>query len=161
MLRLLAQIPVYMACLALLALMVMTFADVTLRSVANAPLSAATELTRILMAIVVFSVMPIVSATGQHVSVDLTDGIFDRLRLSRWRDGVLYLVCGGLLYWPIQRVWVLANRARDYGDVTEYLAIPVHFVGWFITLSLVITMVAMIITGLVKLARPDLLKADP
>jgi TRAP-type C4-dicarboxylate transport system permease small subunit len=161
MLRLLAQIPVYMACLALLALMVMTFADVTLRSVANAPLSAATELTRILMAIVVFSVMPIVSATGQHVSVDLTDGIFDRLRLSRWRDGVLYLVCGGLLYWPIQRVWVLANRARDYGDVTEYLAIPVHFVGWFITLFLAITMVTMIVTGVVKLARPDLLKADP
>ncbi len=161
MLRLLAQVPVYTACLALLVLMLMTFTDVVLRSVANAPLGAATELTRILMAVVVFSVMPIVSATGQHVAVDLTDGIFERMRLARWRDAVLYILCGGLLFWPIQRVWVLADRARDYGDVTEYLAIPVHYVGWFITVFLAITMAAMIVTGALKAVRPDLLENAP
>ena len=161
MLRRLGQIPVYTACIALFALMLMTFLDVTLRSVANAPLSAATELTRILMAVIVFSVMPIVSSTGQHVAVDLSDPLFDRLGLARWRDGVLYIICGGLLFWPIQRVWVLADRARDYGDVTEYLSIPVHLVGWFITLSLAISMLSMILVGLLKILRPKALGPSP
>lgn len=152
------QIPVYAACLALFGLMVMTFSDVVLRSVANAPLSAATELTRILMAVIVFSIMPMVSTSGQHVAVDLTDPVFDRLGLARLRDGVIYLVCGGLLYWPLNRVWVLAERGRDFGDVTEYLNIPVFYVGWFIAFSLAITMVAMLITGVLTLVRPDLLE---
>lgn len=152
------QIPVYAACLALFGLMVMTFSDVVLRSVANAPLSAATELTRILMAVIVFSIMPMVSTSGQHVAVDLTDPVFDRLGLARLRDGVIYLVCGALLYWPLNRVWVLAERGRDFGDVTEYLNIPVFYVGWFIALSLAVTMVAMLITGVLTLVRPDLLE---
>ncbi len=152
------QIPVYAACLALFGLMVMTFSDVVLRSVANAPLSAATELTRILMAVIVFSITPMVSTSGQHVAVDLTDPVFDRLGLARLRDGVIYLVCGALLYWPLNRVWVLAERGRDFGDVTEYLNIPVFYVGWFIAFSLAITMVAMLITGVLTLVRPDLLE---
>ena len=152
------QIPVYAACLALFGLMVMTFSDVVLRSVANAPLSAATELTRILMAVIVFSITPMVSTSGQHVAVDLTDPVFDRLGLARLRDGVIYLVCGALLYWPLNRVWVLAERGRDFGDVTEYLNIPVFYVGWFIALSLAVTMVAMLITGVLTLVRPDLLE---
>jgi TRAP-type C4-dicarboxylate transport system permease small subunit len=160
MFRIAVQIPVYAACLALFGLMV-TFSDVVLRSVANAPLSAATELTRILMAVIVFSTMPMVSTSGQHVSVDLTDPLFDRFGLARLRDGVIYLLCGGLLYWPLNRVWVLAERARDFGDVTEYLNIPVFYVGWFVALSLAITMVAMLVTGVLTLLRPDLLERRP
>lgn len=156
MLKLVINTPVYVACLALFALMVMTFSDVALRSVANAPLSATAELTRILMAVVVFSVMPIVSATGQHISVDLTDGLFRKFRLARWRDAAIYLICGGLLFWPMQRVLVLADRARGYGDVTEYLNIPVFYVGWFIAASLAVTILAMLIRGLLIVLRPDL-----
>jgi TRAP-type C4-dicarboxylate transport system permease small subunit len=150
-------LPVYVACAALFVLMVMTFCDVILRSVFNSPIEAATELTRILMAILVFSVMPIISVSDGHIAVDLTDGIFHRLRLSRLRDGVLYIVSGVLLFWPIQRIWILAERARDYGDVTEYLSIPTYYIGWFITVSLAITAIAMIITGILHLFAPKLL----
>lgn len=150
-------LPVYVACAALFVLMVMTFCDVILRSVFNSPIEAATELTRILMAILVFSVMPIISVSDGHIAVDLTDGIFHRLRLSRLRDGILYIVSGVLLFWPIQRIWILAERARDYGDVTEYLSIPTYYIGWFITVSLAITAIAMIITGILHLFAPKLL----
>ena len=44
-----------LASLALFFLMAMTFADVVLRSVFNDPIESATELTRLLMAIIVFS----------------------------------------------------------------------------------------------------------
>ncbi|MFD0911825.1 TRAP transporter small permease [Ruegeria arenilitoris] len=150
-------LPVIVACTALFILMVMTFCDVILRSVFNAPIEAATELTRILMAILVFSVLPIISVTNGHIAVDLTDGIFNRLRLSHVRDALVYLLSGAMLYWPIQRVWILAERARDYGDVTEYLSIPTYLVGWFITASVAITALVMIATGLLHLFAPKTL----
>ncbi len=150
-------LPVIVASTALFILMLMTFCDVILRSVFNSPIEAATELTRILMAVLVFSVLPIISVTNGHIAVDLTDGIFHRLRLSRVRDGLIYVFSGAMLYWPVQRVWVLAERARDYGDVTEYLSVPTFLVGWFITLSVAVTALAMIITGLLHLFSPDTL----
>ena len=152
-----SALPVIVACIALFILMVMTFCDVILRSVFNAPIEAATELTRILMPILVFSVLPIVSTTNGHIAVDLTDGFFHRLHLSRARDVVIYVVSGIMLFWPVQRVWVLAERARDYGDVTEYLSIPTYLIGWFITLSVAITALVMIATGLLKAFAPNTL----
>ncbi len=152
-----SALPVIVACIALFILMAMTFCDVILRSVFNAPIEAATELTRILMAILVFSVLPIVSTTNGHIAVDLTDGFFHRLHLSRARDVVIYVVSGIMLFWPAQRVWVLAERARDYGDVTEYLSIPTYLIGWFITLSVAITALVMIATGLLKAFAPNTL----
>lgn len=152
-----SALPVIVACIALFILMVMTFCDVILRSVFNAPIEAATELTRILMAVLVFSVLPIISTTNGHIAVDLTDGFFSRLHLSRARDVVIYVASGIMLFWPAQRVWVLAERARDYGDVTEYLAIPTYLIGWFITLSVAITALVMIATGLLKAFAPNTL----
>lgn len=159
--RRISVFPTLMACMALFMLMVMTFCDVILRSMFNAPIEAATELTRLLMAILVFSVLPMISAGKGQIAVDLTDGLFSRFRLSRARDAIVYLTSGIILFWPIQRVWVLAERARDYGDVTEYLSIPVFYVGWFIALSTAITSVAMIATGLLYIFAPQTLSEHP
>ena len=56
---------------------------------------------------------------------------------------------------------ILAERARDYGDVTEYLSIPVFYVGWFIAASTAITAVAMITTGLLHIFAPHTLSEHP
>ncbi|MBE1284919.1 MAG: TRAP transporter small permease subunit [Rhodobacteraceae bacterium] len=151
-------VPVLVASTALFALMVMTFLDVILRSMFNNPIEAATELTRILMAVLVFAVLPIISARPDHIAVDLTDGLFARFRLSRIRDGIVYTGSGIMLIWPVKRVWVLAERARDYGDVTEYLMIPQFYIGWFITLFLALASAAMIVTGLLYFLAPHLLR---
>ncbi|MFC3614123.1 TRAP transporter small permease [Lutimaribacter marinistellae] len=155
--RRISLIPVLVACLALFVLMIMTFCDVILRSVFNSPIEAATELTRILMAVLVFSVLPIISVTNGHIAVDLTDGLFQKFRLSRLRDAIIHILAGVMLYWPVERVWVLSNRARDYGDVTEYLGIPTFYVGWFITIAVGISAVALIVTGLLYLFAPQYL----
>ncbi|MBI1492832.1 MULTISPECIES: TRAP transporter small permease [Rhodobacterales] len=156
--RWLSPFPVVLACLALFALMTMTFFDVVLRSVFNSPIEAATELTRILMAIVVFSVLPQVSAQAGHIAVDLMDSLFFRWRLHNIRDGLGYVLCGALMYWPAQRIWILAERWRDYGDVTEYLAIPQFYIGWFIALSVALSGIVMVGTGLLTLFAPRLLE---
>ncbi len=156
--RTLSNIPIYLACFALMMLMVMTFCDVVLRSVFNNPIEAATELTRVLMAIMVFSVMPILSAQSGHIAVDLTDGLFHRFGLSRLRDGLIFIFTGIMLLWPMQQVLKLAERARDYGDVTEYLGMPQYIIGWFIAIATAVTAASMVIVGLMHLFAPKALE---
>ena len=143
----LCRVPVFLASAALFALMGLTFCDVLLRSLFNAPIEAATELTRLLMAVLIFSVMPQISVQKGHIAVDLSDGLFRFLRLERLRDGLLLLVGGTMILWPAWRVLILAERARDYGDVTEYLGLPTFLIGWFIAAALAVTATAMLAVG--------------
>ena len=152
-----AHAPVLLAVTALFAMMVMTFFDVVLRSTINTPIEAATELTRILMAIVVFSALPVVSGRAGHISVDVLDWVFTR-GAARWRDVVINLATGAMLWWPAERVTVLAERARSYGDVTEYLGIPQFYIGWFIAVFTFVTAIVLILRGLVLAFAPDLLR---
>lgn len=158
-LRFVSAMPAVVAGIALFALMVLTFTDVMLRSLLNAPLQAGADLTRLLMAVVVFSILPVVSARQKHIHVDLLDPVYRRLRIERWRDAALDLVCGGLLLLPTQRIWVLAERNRSYGDVMEYLGLPVFITGWFIAAMTLITAVVLILRGGIGLVRPRLLEA--
>jgi TRAP-type C4-dicarboxylate transport system permease small subunit len=132
----------------------MTFFDVILRSVLNNPIESATEMTRFFMAIIVFSSLPIVSWRGSHIIVDLMDPLFSR-RMARVRDILIDLTCGIILFWPAKRVWDLAERARDYGDVTEYLRFPQHIIGWFIAFFAFATAIVFVARGLTRLFAPS------
>ncbi|MFZ1814689.1 MAG: TRAP transporter small permease subunit [Rhizobiaceae bacterium] len=152
------QLPLVLASLCLFLLMILTFADVIMRSAFSAPIEAATELTRIAMAIIVFSALPVVSANAQHISVDLLDRFLDSLGISRLLDAVVTLACGVLLVFPASRTVDLAERARSYGDLTEYLSIPTFYIGWFIAIMTFVTALVMIMRGLILLVRPEILK---
>lgn len=158
--RLSAQVPLIVASIFLFLLMVMTFADVIMRSTFNAPFEAATELTRMFMAIVVFLALPVISARGEHIVVDLADPLFKNEWSVRLRDGIINLACGLMLFWPAERVVVLAERARSYGDVTEYLAIPLFYIEYFIAIMTFITAVILVIRGLITLIAPKLLETE-
>lgn len=141
------------AVVALFAMMVMTFLDVIMRSAADSPLGAAPELTRVLMAVVVFSVLPVVSARGKHISVDLLDH-FIPAGLLRCGDVLVDISCGVMLLWPASRCIALAQRARDYGDVTEFLGIPTFYIAWFITVSVFATAAVLILRGIATVFFP-------
>ena len=143
--RYLAVLPTWFGAGTLFLLMAMTFMDVILRSLFGNPIESATELTRLFMAIIVFSSLPLISWKGSHIVVDLMDPLFTR-QLARLRDIIIDLACGVILLWPAKRVWELAERAREYGDVTEYLNLPQHYIGWFIA-------VFTFATGLTFIAR--------
>jgi TRAP-type C4-dicarboxylate transport system permease small subunit len=149
-----AIVPTWIAAFVLFLLMLMTFADVVLRSVLNNPIESATELTRFFMAIVVFSSLPMVSWKGRHIVVDLMDPFFSR-RMAKARDVFIDLFCGIILLWPAKRVFDLAERARDFGDITEYLGFPQHIIGWFISLSAFVTAFAFIARGLGRICFPS------
>lgn len=122
-----------------------------MRSLFNAPIEAATELTRLFMAIIVFSVLPVISARGEHIVVDLLDSVISNPLLVRLRDNLMYIICGGLLFLPAERVSVLAERARSYGDTTEYLNIPQFYIAWFIAVMTFITAIVLILRGITGL----------
>ena len=145
--------PTYLSAAILFCLMVMTFADVILRSAFNNPIESATELTRLFMAIVVFAALPMVTWKGSHIVVDLMDPIFTR-RLAHIRDILIDLICGFVILWPAKRVFDLAERARDYGDTTEYLGMPQHYAGWFIAAFAFLTAIVFILRGLTRLFAP-------
>ncbi len=146
--RTLSQLPLAVAALALFALMGLTFIDVVLRSVINAPIEAATELIRLLMAVVVFSALPAVSWRGNHITVDLLDGLLRRLRVQRAMEALVSLACGVALWFPARRIVDLAERARSYGDQTEYLHIPTFYIAWLIAVSVFVSAAILVLRGL-------------
>ncbi|MEX3011812.1 TRAP transporter small permease [Hoeflea sp. TYP-13] len=156
--RRVAQLPIFLASAALFVLMIMTFADVILRSAFNAPIEAATELTRMLMAITVFAVLPVLSVREGHIVVDLLDPLFHGSLLNRIRDAVISIACGAMLILPAGRVLVLAERARSYGDLTEYLNIPQFYIGWFIAIMTYMTALVLLLRGVIALFAPKLLE---
>ena len=153
-LHLVALLPTWIAAACLFALMTMTFLDVVLRSAADDPIESATELTRLSMAIVVFASLPMVTWRGGHITVDLLDPVFPRI-LARLRDILIDLACGLALLWPAKRVWDLAERARSYGDVTEYLGFPQYIPGWFIAAFTLITALTFLARGIARIVAPE------
>ena len=149
------NLPSWLAAGALFMLMLMTFSDVIMRSALNNPIEAATEMTRIFMAVIVFSCLPAVSWRGSHI-VDLLDSRFSET-IGRWRDILIDLACGAMLAWPAWRVFELAARARSYGDVTEYLNIPQFYMAGFVGLSVALTSAVLLFRGLARMLKPELL----
>lgn len=150
----LAHGPSWLAAIALFALMAMTFSDVVLRSVFDNPIEAATELTRLFMAIIVFSSLPIVTWKGSHIVVDLMDPFYSRF-LARIRDTLIDLICGVVLLWPALRVWQLAERAQSYGDVTEYLNMPQFYIAYFISVSAFLSAFVLLARAILRIFAPS------
>lgn len=150
----LGRAPSLLAATALLILMVMTFFDVILRSLLNNPIESATELTRLLMAITVFSALPVISWRNGHVVVDLLDPMFNSTT-ARLRNIVVDLVSGLCLLWPASRIWVLAMRAREYGDTTEYLQIPQFYIAYFIAISTFCTALILLLRAVFGIFAPS------
>jgi len=148
------NVPSLLAGMVLFFLMVMTFLDVLLRSTINNPIESATELTRLALAIIVFSSLPAVSYKGEHIVVDLLEGYMGPW-LRRILDLLVNVVSGVALLWPAMRVWQLAERTREYGDVTEYLNIPQFYIAWFIAVMTFATALAFIARGIVLFIDPD------
>jgi TRAP-type C4-dicarboxylate transport system permease small subunit len=160
LLKRMSELPLMLAAVTLFVLMLLTFADVVMRSVFSSPIEAATELTRLAMAVIVFSALPVISGRAQHIVVDLLDPVFNRLGVARILDGLTTLLCGVLLAWPANRAFDLAERARSYGDLTEYLSIPTFYITWFIALMTMATAMTMAVRGLVTLVAPGLLRGE-
>jgi TRAP-type transport system small permease protein len=122
----------------LFALMLLTTADVTGRYFFNSPILGTVELTQLMLAAVVFLSLPVVCWREEHISVDLLDSVFPP-RLIWIRQVIVNLIITAALWVMARRVWALAERAFEWGDVTEFLRIPRGYLIGLIAIMLVIS----------------------
>ncbi len=127
----LIAVPEGASALVLFALMAMTCIDVIGRELFGTPLDGATELTQLMLGVIVFAILPSVCLREEHVSVDLIDLWFPG-RLVPLRQAVLNAVMAVALGFVAWRVWIIAGLTADYGDATEFLEIRLAPINYFI-----------------------------
>lgn len=128
----------------LFAMMLLTFVDVWGRYLFNYPLPGAFEITELMMASLIFAGLPLVTAAGEHVSVDLLDFSLPKT-LRRIRDALIHALCSFMLVFLSYRLWLKALEQVDYGDQTAVLLLPVAPVTFFMSASTAVSAVALLV----------------
>ncbi|MFT6641593.1 MAG: TRAP-type C4-dicarboxylate transport system permease small subunit, partial [Flavobacteriaceae bacterium] len=137
----------------LLALVLLTCADVIGRYFLTMPVTGAVELVRICMAGIIFFSMPLMFFRNDHIIVDLIG--FFRNGYIGWIIGLILLVISFLIAIKLgDRVYDYATRALEDGDVTEYLEIPRYIVVGLITASIFTSAFLLLLRFAITLTRP-------
>lgn len=109
--------------LSLFAMVALTFADVVGRRFFHAPIYGAHDLTEHLMAVIVFSGLPLLTAARGHLCVDLLDGwlLRDSMRWWHWIIQLLMAAALGLISYQFV---IAAQDAAEFSEVSHELLIP-------------------------------------
>jgi TRAP-type C4-dicarboxylate transport system permease small subunit len=106
----------------LFAMMLLTFTDVILRYIFNAPLRGSLEVTELMMVVLIFAGLPLVSRKDEHVVMDLFDHMLTRRALHAVRRSV-HVVCGVLMTGMGWLILKKAGKLLEYGDTSAVLRI--------------------------------------
>jgi TRAP-type C4-dicarboxylate transport system permease small subunit len=108
----------------LFAMMLLTFTDVVMRYLFNAPVKGGFEVTEMMMAVLIFAGLPLVSRKNEHVTIDAFDRFFP-VSIRRVLHVVIHLVCAATL---VGMAWLLYRKAGNFaeiGDITQTLKLPI------------------------------------
>lgn len=140
----LARLTLFLGALTLCAMLVLTAVDVFGRYILNSPVNGATELTRFLMAGILFLAFPVVSATDEQITVDLLDHLYSK-RIAAIRQLVVDLVCSGTLFVLAWWIDFRADRLANYGYVSDFLHIPLAPAAYFVAVMTLITAIVLLL----------------
>src|SRR5919108_3757617 len=121
--QLAARIFGYLAALFLAALMLLTVADVFLRSFFSYPIQGMLELVELGLACTIFLALPAVFLRDEHLVVDVIDHL-TRPSVVRVLDLIGALISLGVLVMMAWQMVPLARTMHEFGDVTSDLSIP-------------------------------------
>jgi TRAP-type C4-dicarboxylate transport system permease small subunit len=117
--------------LLLSAMVALTFVDVVGRRLFNTPVFGANDITEHLMALIIFSGLPLLTARRGHLSIDLFDHWLLQPRWRAWHkvvDGLIAAVLG-LIAWEYV---VAIGEAMQINEVSPALTIPRAWMYGFI-----------------------------
>lgn len=131
----------------LMAMVALTFADVIGRRILGAPIYGAHDITEHLMALVVFCGLPLVTAAGAHLTIDLFDRLMGHPRMGWWRalTAGLVGVMLGLLSWLFLRHGLNAARIDEVSQALRLLREPLYL---FIAASFALSALAAVACAL-------------
>ena len=124
-----------------MAMVALTFADVIGRRIFGAPIYGAHDITEHLMAFVVFCGLPLVTAAGAHLTIDLFDRLIGQRWMAWWRalTAVLVVAILCLLSWLFVRHGLNAARISE---VSQALRVPRGPLYLFIAASFALSALA-------------------
>lgn len=108
--------------MALFAIMVLTFLDVSGRKIWSQSITGSLELTELLMVVVIFGALPLVSMKSEHVVFDSLDALFAPF-FQRIQRALVNLVCAALLFGLAYLMWRTGSEFAVTGETTAQLKI--------------------------------------
>jgi TRAP-type C4-dicarboxylate transport system permease small subunit len=128
------------------AMVLLTFTDVIGRRLFNTPVFGANDITEHLMAIIVFSGLPLLTLQRGHLSIDLLDTWLLRPGFRWWHKVVDVLMAGvfGLIAW---QYFIAIGEAREMSEVSQALTIPRWWMYTFIALTTGLAALAALTVG--------------
>lgn len=104
--------------IALFAIMVLTFFDVTGRKLLDHSIPGSLELTELLMVVVIFGALPLVSRKGEHVVFDSLDGFWPK-GFVKFQKALVNLLCSVAL---LALGWLMLSTGIDFASFGETTA---------------------------------------
>jgi TRAP-type C4-dicarboxylate transport system permease small subunit len=111
-----------LAGLALFAIMLLTFFDVSGRKFLSHSITGSLELTELLMVVVIFASLPLVSLKGEHVVFDSLDGFLPSW-VRTFQQALIHIVCAALLFGLAYLMWQTGGQFAITGETTAQLKI--------------------------------------
>jgi TRAP-type transport system small permease protein len=113
----------------LLAMVALTFADVIGRRLIGKPIYGSHDITEHLMALVVFSGLPLVTAAGAHLTIDLFDRLVSRPAMAWWRVLIAALVTATLatIAWLFFKHGLNATQIFEVSQALRVPRAPLYF----------------------------------
>lgn len=129
------------AVMILFAMMLLTSVDVVARYVFNSPVKGAFELTEIGLAMLVYLALPVATATGSHIAVELLAK--PKLPIfARVLDLFVKLVIATTFALIAWKVWHHAGKLTSYGQVTNSLEVPVGMIAYIVAVGAAVSVVS-------------------
>ena len=130
----------------MITMVALTFADVIGRRLFGAPIYGANDITEHLMGLMVFAGLPVVTAGGAHLTVDLIGKFLDKPGMRWWRilTGLAVAVILGLIAWLFFKQ---ADTARAIREVSQALNVPRAPLYLYISASAALSSLAALITA--------------
>ncbi|MDT8343889.1 MAG: TRAP transporter small permease subunit [Thermohalobaculum sp.] len=113
----------------MIAMVALTFVDVIGRRLVGKPIYGANDITEHLMALVVFSGLPLVTAAAAHLTVDILDKLVMAPWMRWWRilASVLVAVVLGLLAWLFVRQGLTVSAISEVSQALRVPRAPLYF----------------------------------
>jgi TRAP-type C4-dicarboxylate transport system permease small subunit len=130
------------ACLVVLfALIGLTCIDVVARYLFNSPVTGAYELTELLLATLIFLALPLTTLAGEHIEVELLDGVKSQF-LKRFGTLIAGICTIGIFILIAMELTEHAEKLQRRGQVTDSLEIPLYLIGWLGAASFSVSAIA-------------------
>lgn len=104
--------------LALFAIMILTFFDVTGRKLLDNSITGSLELTELLMVVVIFGALPLVSRKGEHVVFDSLDSFWPK-GFVKFQKALVNFLCSIAL---LALGWLMLSTGIDFASFGETTA---------------------------------------